>query len=234
MGIVAALVLYIGSFVLGDGSRVEADLQRRAHEALPEALDEDRVEARRKRSKKSAAFKWGRSGESVIERAMRESREKEEKAQRRQSHLRQLNGQLRDVTSTGLGEEGQHYAEELNIKRESDEEDDEEDYFGGGGGSGSGGGGAINQPYPPRSSTTASSSASPFGAPGWQGPAPRVLPHGATAQGGWSGSNSPASSPTLARVPLPHSSSLATGRSPLSSLGASPMTSPIAVRQRRI
>lgn len=236
MGIVAALVLYIGSFVLGDSSRMEADLQRRAHDALPDALDEGTIEARRRRQRrrKSAAFKWGKGGESVIERAMRE---REEQAQKRQSQFRQLNGQMRDVTSTGLGEDGHRYKEKFKQQeQQSDEEDDEEDYFGGGVGGRSS---AVQQaqqpsrgaPFAPSASAV---SASSFGNPNWQAPASRILPQGATAQGGWSGSSSPATSPSLARISLPNTGSLASARSPLSSLGASPIVSPVASRQRRI
>ena len=104
MGVASAIILYIGSFFLSDTSTVEGSLARRT-DRYPEDLQKQ-YSQRRKSS--SASKKRGSQGggESVIERAIQESLEREQK---------------------GKGRRGSGGFNRLPVPEESDEEDD---YFG--------------------------------------------------------------------------------------------------------
>jgi len=71
MGIASALILYIGSFLLSDTSSVEQNLSSRA-----DMIPEDLQRRFRQRKKSSPAKKWAKRGESIIDRAIKESIEK--------------------------------------------------------------------------------------------------------------------------------------------------------------
>jgi hypothetical protein len=75
MGIAAALILYIGSFLLNDTSPVEKNLSRRA-EMIPDELQQ----RFRRQRKTSPTKRRAKKGDSIIDRAMRESLERGKRA----------------------------------------------------------------------------------------------------------------------------------------------------------
>lgn len=97
MGIASAIILYIGSFFLSDTSLVEEGASRQADQ-----IPEDLAKRYKQRRKSSSSSKWVKKGESIIERAIQESLQ-------------------RDKRRNNVGRDRQALA------AESDEEDD---YFG--------------------------------------------------------------------------------------------------------
>lgn len=77
MGIVAAVVLYVGSFVFGDQSKLESSLYERG-ERLPREMEQYVADSYRTGEKRSNGRKTKRNG-SIIEEAIRESLQREER-----------------------------------------------------------------------------------------------------------------------------------------------------------
>lgn len=201
MGIASALILYIGSYFFSDSSAMEGSLASRA-ETIPEDLQ--RRFRQKKKNSSSPAKKWARKGESIIERAIKESLQREERDRRHGHH-----------------KASQEYADS---PIESDEEDD---YFGDATTQSSFKGKA-------RSSNDATPTGPVRRAPAHFGPPLPVgatSQGGWTSSRSDSTTSTPAASPVAARTNLPVGSASAfTSARSMNIPGQSPLTSPDIIR----
>jgi hypothetical protein len=229
MGIAAAAVLFIGSYVLGDQSEMEKSLRRRGEELpndVQRHLRNQYVDPYLdgKTGKLSSAFaadsSWQstaiRAGEGVIQKAIRESllREERKNGQFQEQQQMQPNDREGDPFENDSSYE-RAWQDSIGLQRSgtAPDSDEDDDYFG--------------------MSNVSSSAASKDKSTASQGGArnprqsassyQRSLPVGATSQGGWSSrsesaSSTPAISPTFARPSMsasPYAMATSSGRSPL-------------------
>jgi hypothetical protein len=195
MGIASALILYIGSFFFSDSSSLEQKISRQA-DMVPEELQR----RLRQKSKNDSVRKWSKGG-SIIDRAIKESLQ-------------------REVKGKGSSKRsGQSY--QRSPAAVDSDEDDDEDYFGNDAS-------MSNRGRVKSSGNNVTPTGTARRTPVHYGP---PLPVGATSQGGWnssrsdSNSSTPATSPTAMRSNLSNTSQSAYS-SARNSAAQTPLDSP--------
>lgn len=203
MGIAAALVLYVGSFVFGDRSKLENSLYERG-ERLPREMEQYIADSYRTAEKRGNGRKTRRSG-SIIEEAIRESLQREER--------QRANGNSTspgDEDDEGLANERDMFGFERAWKQgeQVEDSDEDDDYFGTTVGSNTFKGrdnSSSTQQNGRRASYPISSIVTSFGNPAPSNSAyAKSIPLGATGHGGWgqrsdSNSSTPIASPVYTR-----------------------------------
>ncbi|PWN36005.1 uncharacterized protein FA14DRAFT_160922 [Meira miltonrushii] len=203
MGIAAAVVLYVGSFVFGDRSKLESSLYERG-ERLPREMEQYVADSYRTAEKRSNGRKTKRNG-SIIEEAIRESLQREERL-RANGHIASP-GEEEDE---GLANERDTFGFERAWKQgeQVEDSDEDDDYFGTTVGSNTFKGKDKSPPaqqngrrasYPIPSIVTSNGNSAPSNSA-----YAKSIPVGATGHGGWgqrsdSNSSTPIASPVYTR-----------------------------------
>lgn len=203
MGIAAAVILYVGSFIFGDQSKLESSLYERG-DRLPRDMEQYVAKNYRTGEKRGSGKRKKRTG-SIIEDAIRESLQREERqraANRDAPH--------EDEVEEDFANEHDQFGFERAWKPKEpvDDSDEDDDYFGTNIGTSTFKGNARSPAaqqsnkkasYPIPSIITSSNNSIPSNSA-----YAKSVPVGATGQGGWgqrsdSNSSTPISSPAYTR-----------------------------------